>query len=325
MFIGNSFTGYNNLYLQYSNMVVSAGYPNPQVSCYWVGSDDLSGLSGDANALALIAQGGSGLCGVQEQSTEPCAYAQDAGLMSGWMSTLDFFYDDIKSYSPNATVVLYETWAWAPGTISSADGSNQAGMQALLTYAYQAAATNLVNSGRTNVIVAHVGDARLINDNYQNMNMYWDASHPNGPGTYTAGLVIFTTTYDADPLLVTYLEPNTANGSAVNATDGAYIRSLARYEAYLPQPNPPLYLQATTATNIPVSLTWNPSPIAQLFSPLGRPAAYNIKRSTASGGSYQLVGVTTGTNYTDTAVTNGVTYYYVVSATNSAGESSQFF
>ncbi|MGB8370570.1 MAG: hypothetical protein WCF71_14890, partial [Verrucomicrobiia bacterium] len=49
---------------------------------------------------------------------------------------------------------------------------------------------------------------------------------------------------------------------------------------------------------------------------------YNLKRGTANGGPYPTVfsGLTM-TNYADAAVTNGVTYYYVVTATNSSGES----
>lgn len=47
---------------------------------------------------------------------------------------------------------------------------------------------------------------------------------------------------------------------------------------------------------------------------------YNIKRSAASGGTYTIVGTITGTKFTDTAVTNGNTYYYVVSAITSLGE-----
>ena len=49
---------------------------------------------------------------------------------------------------------------------------------------------------------------------------------------------------------------------------------------------------------------------------------YNLKRSVTSGGPYDGIGATTATHYTDTAVTNGVTYYYVVSAALGAGESA---
>ncbi len=47
---------------------------------------------------------------------------------------------------------------------------------------------------------------------------------------------------------------------------------------------------------------------------------YNIYRGT--GGNYYLHAETANTYYTDTSVTNGVTYYYYVTAENAAGESS---
>jgi hypothetical protein len=49
--------------------------------------------------------------------------------------------------------------------------------------------------------------------------------------------------------------------------------------------------------------------------------SYNIKRSTTKGGPYGKVANVTGTSYVDTSVRGGDTYYYVVSAVNSAGES----
>lgn len=58
-----------------------------------------------------------------------------------------------------------------------------------------------------------------------------------------------------------------------------------------------------------VTLTWSQVPDA---------VAYGVKRSTTSGGPYELIDIAYASAYTDIAVTNGQTYYYVVSAGNYA-------
>ena len=47
---------------------------------------------------------------------------------------------------------------------------------------------------------------------------------------------------------------------------------------------------------------------------------YNVKRATTPGTGYVTIGTAPTATYTDNAVTNGTPYYYVVSATNTAGE-----
>ena len=82
--------------------------------------------------------------------------------------------------------------------------------------------------------------------------------------------------------------------------------------APLSPPAAPAGLQATGG-NAQASLSWNASAGA---------ASYNVKRSTTNGGPYTTaVASPRLTNYTDTTVTNGTTYYYVVSAVNAAGQS----
>lgn len=69
---------------------------------------------------------------------------------------------------------------------------------------------------------------------------------------------------------------------------------------------------AATALNAKVNLAWNPSEGA---------SGYNIKRAMVDGGPYTTVASdVTATFYQDSGLTNGVPYYYVVSASNSAGE-----
>jgi len=49
--------------------------------------------------------------------------------------------------------------------------------------------------------------------------------------------------------------------------------------------------------------------------------SYNLKRGNAAGGPYMTIASVKGTSYIDAAVTNDSSYFYVVSAVNSAGES----
>jgi fibronectin type 3 domain-containing protein len=49
--------------------------------------------------------------------------------------------------------------------------------------------------------------------------------------------------------------------------------------------------------------------------------SYNVKRSTISGGPYITIATAVTTTYSNTGLSSGTTYYYVVSAVNSAGES----
>lgn len=81
---------------------------------------------------------------------------------------------------------------------------------------------------------------------------------------------------------------------------------------YMIDSQTPYDLTATTV-NQKVNLSWYAVPNA---------TGYNIKRSLTSGGPYTTVATSvTGTTYTDSNVTNGITYYYVVTAVNASGES----
>jgi hypothetical protein len=77
-------------------------------------------------------------------------------------------------------------------------------------------------------------------------------------------------------------------------------------------PGAPTALVAT-AGNQQVGLTWTAS---------SGSTSYHVKRATSSGGPYTQVGSPMSTSYTDTGLTNGTRYFYVVSALNSTGESA---
>lgn len=70
---------------------------------------------------------------------------------------------------------------------------------------------------------------------------------------------------------------------------------------------------AATPGDAQVSLTWAASSGA---------TGYRVKRSTTNGGPYSQLAAPTTASYTDNTANNGTTYYYVVSAFNTAGESA---
>ena len=78
--------------------------------------------------------------------------------------------------------------------------------------------------------------------------------------------------------------------------------------------NPPATPTGLAATpgNQQVVLNWNPSSGA---------TSYNVSRSTTSGGPYTKIASPATTTDTDTTVTNGTAYYYVVAAVNAYGAS----
>src|SRR2546430_8759310 len=93
-----------------------------------------------------------------------------------------------------------------------------------------------------------------------------------------------------------------ANSSEVNATPRAPATP----------PAAPANLEAT-AGNAQVSLSWTASSGA---------TSYHVKRSTTGGSSYMQIAAPAAASYSDTGLTNGTAYYYVVSALNAAGESA---
>jgi titin len=101
-----------------------------------------------------------------------------------------------------------------------------------------------------------------------------------------------------------------ADGAAAawNSTGQAFFDSAVRWTANCPPAPANVYLVPASAQ---VTFNWTASAGA---------TSYNVKRATTSGGPYTTVGSSTTTSYTNTGLTNGTTYYYVVTGVNAGGE-----
>jgi autotransporter-associated beta strand protein len=128
------------------------------------------------------------------------------------------------------------------------------------------------------------------------------ATSPGGPYTYLASVTELT-----------YVETGLANGVTyyflVEATNSGGTSTNSNTASATTLPPPPSSLTATPG-NTQVSLSW---PIVTSAT------SYVIARSTTSGGSYTTIGSSPGPTYTDTGLTNGTTYYYVVASMNANG------
>ncbi|MGA9569071.1 MAG: glycoside hydrolase family 44 protein, partial [Candidatus Acidiferrales bacterium] len=163
-------------------------------------------------------------------------------------------------------------------------------------------------------VVATAGNAQV--------SLTWAASSGASGYHVKRSIVSGAETQISAPTSNSYTDTGLTNGtkyfyvvSAVNSggESGNSSEVSATPSAPLTAPATPTGLRATGG-NAQVSLSWSASTGA---------ASYNVKRSTTNGGPYNTaVASPTVTNYSDTAVTNGTTYYYVVSAVNTAGQSA---
>nr|WP_157276588.1 pectinesterase family protein [Paenibacillus sp. Soil766] len=142
-------------------------------------------------------------------------------------------------------------------------------------------------------------------------------SEVNGGPYSEVGQSVTTSYTDAEVTngtLYYYVVTAVATISQVNAIQESMISNQLKAVPYVTvsgAPNTPISLTAS-ANEGSVSLSWGAVADASL---------YNVKRSTVSGESFDIVTASSTASYEDNSVTNGTTYYYVVSAVNASGES----
>ncbi len=217
LFLGNSYTGVNNLPLLTYNLALSLG-DTINYDSNTPGGYTYEGHSTNATSLAKIAQGNWDFVVLQEQSQKPSfPPSQVATEVYPYAQVL---VDSIKSANACTEPIFYMTWGRKNG-----DAGNCAaypplctydGMQGRLRESYIEMAVD------NDCSVSPVGAAwKYVRDNYPTLELYSaDESHPSINGSYLAACVHYASMFRESPVGASFI-------SAVTAVDAAILQEAA--------------------------------------------------------------------------------------------------
>lgn len=215
LYIGNSYTYTHDIPGVVRSLAVDAGFPEPLYGTLAQPSWFLSTHRANPDTATIIDTFELDVVVLQEQSLRPT----NPFNPGQFKADAAWFYDRVKARSPNAKIVLYETWARAPGdALYPTTFASPALMQDQLRAHYTDAASNYIPAHsaaarKTDVSVAPVGDAWERELGTFGIPLHDpDLSHPNFEGAYLSGLVLFSSIYQVRTSGLTALgrDPHTA-------------------------------------------------------------------------------------------------------------------
>lgn len=222
LFLGNSYTAYNNLPAMTSSLATSVG----DVLIYnsnTPGGYTFEGHSTNTTSINLMQQGTWDYVILQEQSQLPSF--PESQVESDCYPYAAILNDMIKSYNPCAETMFYMTWGRKTGDAGNCPNwppvCTYEGMDDLLAQRYmQMAADN-------NAVVSPVGKVwRYLRDSGTTIELYNpDNSHPSVAGTYAAACCFYTAIFQKDPLLIT-------DNQGLSAADAQEIREAVKQVVY---------------------------------------------------------------------------------------------
>lgn len=218
LFIGNSYTSYNNLPQMVSSCASSTG-DQLVYDSNTPGGSSLQGHTSNTTTIDKIQIGNWDFVALQEQSQRPsfpdAQVAQDVFPFATQLNNL------IEQYNPCAETVFYMTWGRKNGDAQNCPTwppvCTYSGMDSLLYLRYmQMAATN-------QACVSPVGAVwKYLRLNHPQIELYnADESHPSYAGSYAAACSFYAVIFRKNPNLITW------NGT-LSAQDAAILRNAAK-------------------------------------------------------------------------------------------------
>ncbi len=218
LFLGNSYTGVNNLPQLVHDVALSVG-DTLVFDSNTPGGYQLINHSQDVTSQAKIMNGGWDYVVLQGQSQEPIV------LSNQFISGASFLANQIKQYNSCAVIMPYMTWGRKNGDANNCPSfpivCTYQGMDTTLRDRY----LNLTASIHGEVSPVSVVWNYLI-QNYPNINLYQsDESHPSAEGSYAAACCFYAMLFKKDPTLITF-------NFGLNVTDASIIKSAAKMQVF---------------------------------------------------------------------------------------------
>ncbi len=218
LFLGNSYTGVNNLPQMVKDVALSAG-DTLNFDSYTPGGYQLIDHSNDVISQNKIMTGGWDYVVIQGQSQEPIT---SVNQFNGGGTAL---YNLIKQYNTCAVTMPYMTWGRKNG-----DASNCAAFPVMCTYQGMDTTLRSRYLKLTEFINGEVSPVSVVwnylRQNSPGIELYQaDGSHPSLEGSYAAACCFYASIFKKDPTLIT-------NNLGLNATDAAIIRNAAKTQVF---------------------------------------------------------------------------------------------
>jgi PKD repeat protein len=222
LFIGNSYTGVNNLPQLVYNVAVSVG-DTLIYDQHTPGGARLMQHATNATALAKISSDDWDHVVLQAQSQEPSF--PDGQVASEVFPYAEILCDSIRANNECTRPIFFMTWGRENG-----DASNCAVWPPVCTYEGMDSLLNLryrMMGNDNDADVSPVGAVwNYIRDNYPDIDLYSnDGSHPSTAGSYAAACTFYSIIFRKNPTLISF-------NSLLSDTDADAIKEAVRIIAF---------------------------------------------------------------------------------------------
>lgn len=222
LFIGNSYTGANNLPKLVYDVALSVG-DTLVYDKHTPGGNRLMNHATNPTALAKINSNNWDHVVLQGQSQEPSF--PDAQVATEVYPFATMLCDSIRANDPCTRPVFYMTWGRENG-----DASNCAVWPPVCTYEGMDSLLNLryrIMGDDNEAYVSPVGAVwHYIRDNHPDIDLYSsDGSHPSQAGSYAAACTFYSILFQKNPTLISF-------NSSLSESDANTIKEAAKIIAF---------------------------------------------------------------------------------------------